>query len=87
MEKNEFMADDANFKAGDFVVYPTHGVGKVEGVENREIAGEKLRLIVVLFDRDRMTLRIPVAEKAQPRKIAVNTTSVPEAIETTASES
>ena len=47
------------FKAGDYVVYPTHGVGKVSGIEKEKIDGEDLRLIVVTFDRDRMTLRVP----------------------------
>ncbi len=56
------MAKEATYKAGDFVVYPTHGVGKVQAVEKQEIAGHKLELIVITFDRDRMTLRVPVAK-------------------------
>jgi len=58
--------DDKNmeFKTGDFVVYPTHGVGKVLGTETQEIAGTELALLVINFEHDRMTLRIPVA-KAQ----------------------
>ena len=56
------MVKEATYKAGDFVVYPTHGVGKVQIVEKQEIAGHKLELIVITFDRDRMTLRVPVAK-------------------------
>ena len=56
------MAEQANFKPGDYVVYPTHGVGMVEAVEISEIAGEKLKLFVISFDRDRMTLRVPVTK-------------------------
>jgi len=52
----------ALFARGDFVVYPTHGVGKVENIELQEIAGHKLKLFVIAFDRDRMTLRVPVAK-------------------------
>ncbi|MCK5778837.1 MAG: CarD family transcriptional regulator [Rhodospirillales bacterium] len=52
------------FSPGDFVVYPTHGVGKVLSVEEEEIAGHKLELFVISFDRDRMTLRVPVAKAA-----------------------
>jgi CarD family transcriptional regulator len=40
-------------------VYPTHGVGKITGLETQEIAGTKLRLFVIQFDKDRMTLRVP----------------------------
>jgi CarD family transcriptional regulator len=52
------------FKAGDFVVYPTHGVGKVLDIEAQEIAGYKLQLFVIAFDRDRMTLKVPVSKAA-----------------------
>jgi len=48
------------FSQGDYVVYPTHGVGKVIGIEDQEIAGTQLELIVINFDKDRMTLRVPV---------------------------
>ena len=48
------------FSAGDYVVYPTHGVGKVTGFEEQEIAGDKLKLIVIDFNKDRMILRVPV---------------------------
>ena len=48
------------FKAGDYVVYPTHGVGLVQGIEREVIAGHKLELVVVTFDNDRMTLRVPM---------------------------
>ena len=44
------------------MVYPTHGVGKVTSIEIQEIAGHKLKLFVISFDRDRMTLRVPVTK-------------------------
>ncbi|MDA1309953.1 MAG: CarD family transcriptional regulator [Proteobacteria bacterium] len=58
------MTKNMEFKTGDFVVYPTHGVGKILGTETQEIAGTELALLVINFEHDRMTLRIPVA-KAQ----------------------
>lgn len=48
------------FSRGDYVVYPTHGVGKVTGVEKQEVAGFNLQLFVILFDSEKMTLRVPV---------------------------
>jgi CarD family transcriptional regulator len=54
--------EPVEFVEGDHVVYPTHGVGKVTGIVNEEIAGHKLQLIVVTFDENRMTLRVPVAK-------------------------
>ncbi len=54
----------SEFKTGNWVVYPTHGVGKVVGIEDQEIGGYKLKLIVISFEKDRMTLRVPI-EKAK----------------------
>ena len=48
------------FSSGDFVVYPTHGVGEVISVESQIIGGENIDLFVVRFERDRMILRVPV---------------------------
>jgi len=58
--EKQAMLEQIAFKPGDFVVYPTHGVGRVVGFESREISGHKLRLFVIAFDRDRMTLKVPV---------------------------
>ncbi|MBP9752389.1 MAG: CarD family transcriptional regulator [Proteobacteria bacterium] len=46
-------------KDGEFVVYPAHGVGKLVGRETHEIAGTKVVLLVILFEKERMTLRLP----------------------------
>ena len=51
---------DAAFEEGDFVVYPTHGVGRILGTESREVAGIQLEMLVVRFEQDRMTLRVPM---------------------------
>jgi len=50
------------FSAGDLVVYPTHGVGKITAIETQEIAGHSLTAFVVTFDKDRMTLRVPLGK-------------------------
>ena len=54
--------DKTPFSTGDLVVYPTHGVGKITAIEEQEIAGHTLNVFVVLFDKDRMTLRVPLAK-------------------------
>ena len=60
------------FNTGDFVVYPTHGVGKVTDIAKHTVAGQELELIVVRFDKDRMTLRVPVtkAERSGLRRLS-----------------
>src|SRR5580704_12311454 len=47
------------FKTNDHVVYPTHGVGKVSGIEEKEVAGLMLELFIIDFEKDKMTLRVP----------------------------
>src|SRR5580698_1147059 len=51
-----------DFKTNDHVVYPTHGVGRITRVEEQEVAGSKLELFVITFDKDKMTLRVPTAK-------------------------
>ena len=60
------------FRKGDAVVYPTHGVGRVERVGFEEIAGHRLNLIHISFEDNQMTLRVPVAQAraAGLRKLA-----------------
>src|SRR5215472_7081888 len=50
------------FSEGELVVYPTHGVGKITAIEEQEIAGHTLNVFVVHFDKDRLTLRVPLAK-------------------------
>ena len=69
------MLDTQTFNEGDYVVYPTHGVGKVASIERQRIAGHELELFVITFDRDRMTLRVPVpkARMSGLRKLSSRT--------------
>ena len=50
------------FKTGEAVVYPAHGVGRITAIEEQEIAGYKLELFVVSFEKDKMVLRVPTAK-------------------------
>ena len=50
------------FKTNDHVVYPTHGVGKVAGIEEKEVAGTRLELFIIEFEKDKMTLRVPTTQ-------------------------
>ncbi len=53
------------FKAGHKVVYPAHGVGEITGIETQTIGGQEITTYVVGFERDKMTLRIPVNRAAK----------------------
>lgn len=66
------MSNSSAFIVNDQVVYPTHGVGRVQSIEEQVIGGQSMRLIAIEFNKDRMVLRIPI-DKAREfglRKIA-----------------
>lgn len=58
------MAKKLDYAEGDYVVYPTHGVGRITSIDEQEISGMFIELITIKFDADRMTLRVPVAKAA-----------------------
>jgi CarD family transcriptional regulator len=73
----KIKSKDANsFRKGDAVVYPTHGVGRIDRVGFEEINGYRLNLIHISFEDNQMTLRVPVAQAhaAGLRKLASRTT-------------
>lgn len=65
-------ANKLGFKTGEAVVYPSHGVGHIIAIEEQEVAGFKLELFVISFDKDKMTLRVPTSKAASVgmRKLA-----------------
>lgn len=52
------------FKAGEFIVYPAHGVGEIVAIEEEEVAGFKLELFVISFAKDKMKLKVPLPKVA-----------------------
>jgi CarD family transcriptional regulator len=57
------MAEKLEFRKGDFVVYPAHGVGRVEGIDTFSISGqEDVQLYSIAFEQDRMRLKVPVTK-------------------------
>ncbi len=61
-----------SFKIGDLIVYPAHGVGKISAIEEQEIAGAKLELYIVDFEREKLRLKVPTnrAEQKGMRRLA-----------------
>jgi len=60
------------YSVGDFIVYPSHGVGEVTDIQTFEIAEEKLEMYNVVFDKEKMTLKIPTikAKEIGIRKVS-----------------
>ena len=60
------------FKEGEIVVYPKHGVGEVTKVETMEIASIKTNFYVVKMEQSKLTIRVPTdkLEQVGLRKIS-----------------
>jgi CarD family transcriptional regulator len=60
------------YATGDYIVYPSHGVGRITGIESQTIAGITLEMYVVSFENERLILRVPVdkAGKSGMRKLS-----------------
>jgi CarD family transcriptional regulator len=52
--------EKVEFETGDYVVYPAHGVGQIEAIETQTIAGMTIKLYAIVFEKDRMRLKVPV---------------------------
>ena len=66
-----------DFQTEEYIVYPAHGVGQIVSIDKHEVAGVELEMFVVSFEKDKMTLRIPI-EKASA--IGLRSVSSPELI-------
>lgn len=57
------------FSVGDTAVYPAHGVGRIKGVENKEIAGRKLSFYILELLDSGMTIMVPTNNARALRKV------------------
>jgi CarD family transcriptional regulator len=53
------------FKVNELVVYPAHGVGRISQIEEQEIAGAKLELYIVDFEKEKLRLKVPTSRAEQ----------------------
>ncbi len=51
---------DDKFEVGSWVVYPAHGVGKIEQIEHIELDGTTLDFFVINFSKNNLTLKLPI---------------------------
>jgi CarD family transcriptional regulator len=47
------------FKATDFVVYPAHGVGQIQSIEEQTVAGASVEFFVIFFTKNKLTVTRP----------------------------
>jgi CarD family transcriptional regulator len=54
------LAKKEEFLPEQYVVYPSHGIGQILEIEKKEIAGQMLTMYVIEFEKEKMTLRVPI---------------------------
>ena len=62
----------SNFKIGEYAVYPSHGVGKITGVETAKILGQDFSFYLMHFEKEKLVIKIPTnnAQKIGLRNLA-----------------
>ena len=50
----------SDFKIGEIVVYPKHGVGEIVKIESMEISSIKTKFYVVKMEQSKLTIRVPL---------------------------
>ena len=48
------------FKIGEIVVYPKHGVGEIVKIESMEVSSIKAKFYVVKMEQSKLTIRVPL---------------------------
>ena len=48
------------FKIGEIVVYPKHGVGEIVSMENMEISNIKTKFYIVKMEQAKLVIRVPL---------------------------
>ena len=59
------MKKKADFKIGEIVVYPKHGVGEIVKLETMEIALIKTQFYVVKMEQAKLTIRVPLEKQEE----------------------
>ena len=54
---------NSEFKIGEIVVYPKHGVGEIIKIENMEISNIKTSFYVVKMEQSKLTIRVPIEKQ------------------------
>lgn len=53
-------AKSNNFSINSFVVYPSHGVGKIINIETSKINQIEINCYLIYFEKEKLTIRIPI---------------------------
>ena len=64
INKTNLPKSKDSFNVNSYIVYPSHGVGKITSIENLTILNQEHKLYIIYFEKEKLTIKIPV-EKAE----------------------
>lgn len=67
LDRLPYMEVDYLFQIGDKIVYPMHGAGVIEAIEEKEILGEIQKYYVIRIPISNMEVMIPMKKMIQSR--------------------
>lgn len=53
--------ENTDFRVGDLIVYPAHGVGRIISIREEELYGVRAEMIVITMEREGLRLMVPSA--------------------------
>ena len=53
------------FKIGEIVVYPKHGVGEIQSIESIQIGKIKTKCYVIKMEQDKLIIRVPMDKQKE----------------------
>ena len=59
------MKKNSEFKIGEVVVYPKHGVGEIISIESMEISSIKAKFYIVKMEQAKLTIRVPLDKQVE----------------------
>jgi CarD family transcriptional regulator len=58
-KKKPLEAKQNNYSINSYVVYPSHGVGKIIDIETISVMQQQVSCYMIYFDREKLTIKIP----------------------------
>ena len=74
---------NAEFKIGEVVVYPKHGVGEITKIETMEISNIKTSFYVVKMEQSKLIIRVPLDKRDEVGLRKISSKKIIEEVYTT----
>ena len=74
---------NSEFKIGEIVVYPKHGVGEITNIDNMEISNIKTKFYIVKMEQSKLIIRVPLDKKDEVGLRKISSRKIIEEVYTT----